>query len=239
MAASRLSRGLTSRGKAPEPARPAAAAPPSLRGRGSQAPLAAPETAGRSAGPLQAGHAGPAGSEDSQQLVEAGERCGKRLCGRSCRGSWPQHRGCTGQPTGNFPPKTKPVQTSYCRRSLHCRRVFSFLSRFSGLSGDREGPEMRRPSSEFAESLQFQDAANPAFFSARAQRLGARCHFANLSRFPGLFPQTVPPTGQRLPASCAQEPSGAAPLPPQRSARSDSFFCSWSPQNAGPGSLHP
>lgn len=32
-----------------------------------------------------------------------------------------------GQPTGNFPPTTEPVQTSYCRHSLSCRRRL-FLS---------------------------------------------------------------------------------------------------------------
>lgn len=63
--ASLPSSGLTPRGKAPEPARWAAAAPPSLRGRGSQARRASSETAGRAAGPGQAGHAGPTGSWDS------------------------------------------------------------------------------------------------------------------------------------------------------------------------------
>lgn len=59
--------GLTPRGRAPEPARPATAAPPSLRGRGSQARRASPETAGRAAGPRQAGHAGPTGSRGFQK----------------------------------------------------------------------------------------------------------------------------------------------------------------------------
>lgn len=64
--ASRQSGGLTPRGKAPEPARWASAAPPSLGGRGSQARSASSEAAGRAAGPGQAGHAGPSGSRDSQ-----------------------------------------------------------------------------------------------------------------------------------------------------------------------------
>lgn len=59
--ASRPSRGLMPRGKAPEPARRATAAPPSLRGRGSQARRASSETAGRAASLGQGGHAGPTG----------------------------------------------------------------------------------------------------------------------------------------------------------------------------------
>lgn len=68
--ASGLSRGLTPRGKAPESASRATAAPPSLRGRGSQAWRSSSETAGRAAGLGQAGHAGPTGSRDSQQREE-------------------------------------------------------------------------------------------------------------------------------------------------------------------------
>lgn len=71
--ASGPSRGLTPRGKAPVPSRRAAAALRSLRRRGSQVLCASPETAGRAAGPRQAGHAGPTGSRDSEQREEAGE----------------------------------------------------------------------------------------------------------------------------------------------------------------------
>lgn len=56
------SSGLMPRGKAPDPARWATAAPPSLRGRGSQARRTSSETAGRAADPGQEGHAGPLGS---------------------------------------------------------------------------------------------------------------------------------------------------------------------------------
>lgn len=46
-------------------------------------------------------------------------------------------------------------------------------------------------------------------------RSGHRCHLASLSRFPDLCPRPVPPTGQRPPASCAPQPTWAAPLPPE------------------------
>lgn len=72
-------------------------------------------------GPRSRGSCRPSGVPDSQQREER-ERCGKRLCGWSCLSSTRQHRGCTRQPTGDFPPTTEPVQASYSRRSLSCRR---------------------------------------------------------------------------------------------------------------------
>lgn len=82
--------GLTPRGKAPEPARWATAAPPNLRGRGSQARSASSEAAGRAAGPGQAGHAGPTGSRDSQQRKEGQSDAGRvygAAAARAARGS--------------------------------------------------------------------------------------------------------------------------------------------------------
>lgn len=113
--------------KAPEPARRAAAAPPSLRGRESRARRGSPEAAVRAAGPRQARHADPTGSRGSRQPEEGGERRGKRLPGSGRGGSSRQHRCCTGHFTGDFPPTTEPAQAFYCRRSLTCRRRRLFL----------------------------------------------------------------------------------------------------------------
>lgn len=62
-----------------------------------------------------------------------GREMRKRLWSPGRRGSAPQHRGCTGQPTGNFPAyNLEPVQTSQCRSSLNDRRFFfPSFSRFS------------------------------------------------------------------------------------------------------------
>lgn len=64
-----------------EPPEPAAAAPPSLRGRGSRAGRRSPEAGGRAADPRQARHAGPAGSRDSRQPEKGGGRRRTRLPG--------------------------------------------------------------------------------------------------------------------------------------------------------------
>lgn len=122
---------LTPCRKAPKPAGRAAAAPPSLRGRGSPARRASPEGAGRAAGPRQARHAGPPRSGDSRQPEAGGRRCGERLRGSGRWGGSRQHRGRQGQPAGNFPPTIELVQDPYCRRSRsgrrRCRRRCPFL----------------------------------------------------------------------------------------------------------------
>lgn len=108
---------LTPCRKAPKPAGRAAAAPPSLRGRGSPARRASPEGAGRAAGPRPARHAGPRRSGDSRQPEAGGRRRGERLRGSGRWGGSRQHRGRPGQPAGNFPPTTEPARALYRRRS--------------------------------------------------------------------------------------------------------------------------
>lgn len=212
--------------KAPEPARQAAAAPPSLRGRGSRARRASPEAAGRAAGPREARHAGPARSRDSRQPEEGGERCGKRLRGPDCWGSSRQHCGCTGQTPGNFPPTIELVQAFCCRYSLSCCRRCPFLP-FPVLW---EPPEMGRVLGNAGQVL-----SRGSRHSSRAQpdpppsrralsSFGARCHFAT-SRGPRPPVPLCCGQGSRQPAVPWSRAWQHCFLP-GHTAPSDSFFCS-------------
>lgn len=113
-------RRLTRRGKAAlEPARPAAGAPPSLRGRGSPAGRASPGTAGRAAGPPQAGHAAPPGPGGAWQ-PEGGR---ERETGRATRGEEaskePQATASRqpGWPDGDFPPSAEAGALGFLREA--------------------------------------------------------------------------------------------------------------------------
>lgn len=144
--ASRPGRGLAPRGKAPELARWAVAAPPSLRGRGSRARRASSETAGRAAGPGQAGHAGPTGSRDSAARG-TGERCG-------AASRWP---GLLGQHAAasrlhgaahRWLPAYDRAGSDFLLQTLMERPPPSFPSfpGFLRVFGDQDGPGERRPS---------------------------------------------------------------------------------------------
>lgn len=142
------------------------------------------------------------------------KRCGKRLSGPGCWGSALQHRGRTGQPTRNFPPRTEPVRASHCRRSLSgcCRLLLPLLVvRGPPEVGRVLGSWSQPPSMGSHHSPGSQPVPPPC--RPEPSRCGHRCHFAGLSRFPDLCPRPVPPTGQRPPASCAPPPSWVAPLP--------------------------
>lgn len=168
---------LTPCRKAPKPAGWAAAAPPSLRGRGSPARRASPEGAGRAAGPRQARHAGPPGPGTPGSLRreegDAGSVYGAPAAGVA-RGSIAAAKGS--------PPVTSRLRSSWFRLSAAgahgaaaaaaAAAVLSFLFQFSeGASGDGEDPGKRRPSSESGESPQFRGAASPAALSASAWQL--------------------------------------------------------------------
>lgn len=169
---SRPSRGLATRRKVREPARPAAAAPPSLRGRGSQAQHPSPEAAEHAAGPLQARHVGSTRSPDpGSPRTRARERPGKRLGGPGCWRGSPQHRSCSGQLAGNFPPTTGLALAFRCRRSLSRAAAFAFLAQFSGRLRSWRESGRRRPSSKDGEFPQFQGAASPAALLASGQQL--------------------------------------------------------------------
>lgn len=61
------------------------------------------------------------------------ERRGQRLGGPGRRGSSRQHRGCSGQLAGNFPPTTGLARAFRRRHSLNRAAASSFLARFSGV----------------------------------------------------------------------------------------------------------
>lgn len=185
---------LTPCRKAPKPAGRAAAAPPSLRGRGSPARRASPEGCRARGRPPASPSCRPPRSGDSRQPEAGGRRCGERLRGSGRWGGSRQHRGRQGQPAGNFPPTVELVQDPYCRRSRsgrrRCRRRCPFLPFpvFWGASGDGEDPGKRRPSSGMGS--RHNSGAQPVPLPSRRQpgSFCARCHFANLSPSPGLRP---------------------------------------------------